>query len=135
MVAFGFGLAHGFGFAFAMRRSLQLAGAHHLTSLLSFNVGIEAGQVFMLAVIVPALWLVFRLVPVRAGVIVLSGLAAHTGWHWLLDRFDRLSQYRFEWPAIDAAFLANVMRWLMVMVALAFVFWLFTVLRPQKEYS
>jgi hypothetical protein len=87
----------------------------------------------MLAVIVPALWLLFRLVPERAGAIVLSGLAVHTAWHWMLDRFGQLSRYRFEWPVVDAAFLANLMRWLLVMVALAFVFWLFTVLRPEQQ--
>ena len=44
MVAFGFGLVHGFGFSFALRETLQFAGAHLLTSLLSFNVGVELGQ-------------------------------------------------------------------------------------------
>src|SRR4051812_21051523 len=44
MVAFGFGLVHGFGFSFALRQSLQFAGAHLAMSLLSFNVGVELGQ-------------------------------------------------------------------------------------------
>jgi len=34
---------HGFGFSFALRESLQFAGSHLLTSLLSFNVGVELG--------------------------------------------------------------------------------------------
>ena len=34
MVAFGFGLVHGFGFSFALRDTLQFAGSHLLTSLL-----------------------------------------------------------------------------------------------------
>ncbi|NIR79871.1 MAG: HupE/UreJ family protein, partial [Gemmatimonadetes bacterium] len=46
MVAFGFGLVHGFGFSFALSESLQFAGAHLLTSLVSFNVGVELGQLF-----------------------------------------------------------------------------------------
>ena len=36
-LAFGFGLIHGFGFSFALRETLQFAGSHLLTSLLSFN--------------------------------------------------------------------------------------------------
>ena len=39
LLAFGFGLVHGFGFSFALRDTMQLAGSHLLTSLLSFNVG------------------------------------------------------------------------------------------------
>ena len=35
MIAFGFGLVHGFGFSFALSESLQFAGAHLLTSLLA----------------------------------------------------------------------------------------------------
>ena len=52
MVAFGFGLAHGFGFATALKDSLQFAGSHFLVSLLSFNVGLEIGQLAALLVIV-----------------------------------------------------------------------------------
>src|SRR2546428_5386911 len=38
LITFGFGLVHGFGFSFALRQTLQLAGTHLLTSLLSFNI-------------------------------------------------------------------------------------------------
>jgi len=87
---------------------------------------------------VPALWLLIRLVPERGAVIVLSGLAAHTAWHWMLDRYAQLSKYRFEWPVMDAAFLANVLRWLMVLVALGFVYWLISLFgqrRPLRAES
>ena len=59
-VAFAFGLVHGFGFSFALRESLQFAGAHLFPSLLSFNVGIELGQVLILALLIPPLNFVFR---------------------------------------------------------------------------
>ena len=36
-----------------MRESLQFAGAHLATSLVSFNVGVELGQLFVLALAVP----------------------------------------------------------------------------------
>jgi len=88
----------------------------------------------MLAVMVPALILLFRIVPERAGAIVLSGLAGHTAWHWMLDRYGQLSRYVFEFPVLDAAFLAIMMRWLMLAVAVAFVLWLISVLRP-KEFT
>src|SRR5256885_12830231 len=55
MIAFGFGLVHGFGFSFALRESLQFAGAHLAASLIAFNVGVELGQIFVLALAVPAL--------------------------------------------------------------------------------
>ncbi|HKF69361.1 MAG TPA: HupE/UreJ family protein, partial [Vicinamibacterales bacterium] len=58
------------------------------TSLLSFNVGVELGQLVVLALLVPALDLLFRyVVAERMGTIILSALVAHTGWHWMTDRF------------------------------------------------
>jgi hypothetical protein len=124
LIAFGFGLVHGFGFSFALRQTLQFAGSHLLTSLLAFNVGVELGQLFVLALLVPALDLVFRRVPERTGTIVLSALVAHTGWHWMADRWERLRQFRFPSPPLDAAGLASAVRWLMLAVAVAALVWL-----------
>jgi hypothetical protein len=127
MVAFGFGLVHGFGFSFALKQTLQFAGQHLLTSLLSFNIGVELGQLLVLAVLVPALELMFRYVVAETmGTIILSALVAHTAWHWMMERWDRLRQFRFEWPEINAAFLASSLRWLMVLVILAGLWWLFS---------
>ena len=39
MLAFGFGLVHGFAFSFALSESLQFAGSHLITSLAAFNIG------------------------------------------------------------------------------------------------
>ncbi|OFW29427.1 MAG: hypothetical protein A3H97_17270 [Acidobacteria bacterium RIFCSPLOWO2_02_FULL_65_29] len=125
MVAFGFGLAHGFGFAVALRDSMQFAGSHFLASLLSFNAGLEAGQLLVLLAMVPALLLLFRfIVEERMGAVILSLLVAHTGWHWTLDRYYGLIRFQFEWPALDAAFFVIVIRWLMVGVVLAGLAWL-----------
>jgi hypothetical protein len=44
VMAFVFGLVHGFGFSFVLRETLQFAGDHLLASLLAFNVGVEIGQ-------------------------------------------------------------------------------------------
>ena len=125
MIAFAFGLVHGFGFSFALRQTLQFAGSYLLTSLLSFNLGVELGQLLVLALLVPTLDLLFhRAVPERTGTIVLSALVAHTGWHWMVERWDRLRQFRFPWPVLDAARLASATRWLMLAVIAAGLVWL-----------
>jgi hypothetical protein len=135
MIAFGFGLVHGFGFSFALRETLQFAGAHLLTSLLGFNIGVELGQLLVLALLVPVLELLFRyVVAERMGTIILSALVAHTGWHWMMDRADQLRQFRFEWPTLDAARLASALRVLMVIVLLAGLMWAArAVLRDHAE--
>jgi hypothetical protein len=123
-MAFGFGLVHGFGFSFALRESLQFAGSHLLTSLLSFNVGVELGQLLVLILLIPALQFLFRYaVAERMGTIILSALVAHTGWHWMLDRGRVLGQFRFEWPALTAASIASTLRWVMVLLILGGLLW------------
>jgi hypothetical protein len=121
--AFAFGLIHGFGFSFALREQLQFAGDHLVTSLLGFNVGVEIGQLAVLFVLVPALNLLFRyVVAERIGVIILSALVAHTGWHWMLDRGAVLAKFPF--PTLDAAFFASLMRGAMAVLILAALVWL-----------
>jgi hypothetical protein len=94
IITFGFGLVHGFGFSFALHETLQFAGSHLVTSLLAFNVGVELGQVLVLVVLVPLLGLLFRyVVAERMGTIILSALVAHTGWHWMLERWDVLRKF------------------------------------------
>ena len=125
IVAFGFGLVHGFGFSFALRQTLQFAGTHLLTSLLSFNLGVELGQLLVLLILIPVLAALFRwVVAERMGTIILSALVAHTGWHWMIERADRLRQFRFEWTAPGAALLADAMLGLIVIVAAAGIVWL-----------
>jgi hypothetical protein len=124
LITFAFGLVHGFGFSFALRESLQFAGSHLLTSLLSFNVGVELGQLLVLLMLVPALDLLFRFVVAeRMGTIILSALVAHTAWHWMIERGDRLMQIPLAWPDLTPAFLASAMRWLMLALIAAAVAW------------
>ena len=124
LVAFGFGLVHGFGFSFALRESLQFAGSHLATSLLSFNVGVELGQLLVLVIAIPALALLFkRVVAERMGTILASALIAHTAWHWTLDRAAVLGQFRFHWPAIDASFVMASMRLLMLLLIVVGLGW------------
>lgn len=93
-LAFAFGLVHGFGFSFALRETLQFAGDHVLLSLLSFNIGVELGQLLVLAILLPVLGLAMRfLVRERVAILVVSVLIAHTAWHWLGERWDVLSAF------------------------------------------
>jgi hypothetical protein len=125
LITFGFGLVHGFGFSFALRKTLQFAGSHMLTSLLSFNIGVEIGQIFMLILMVPALKLLFRFVVAeRVGTIILSAFAAHSAWHWTTERYEQLSKFPIVRPVVDAAFIAAVLRWAIVGVALGGLMWL-----------
>jgi HupE / UreJ protein len=125
MMAFGFGLVHGFGFSFALRQTMQFAGSHLLTSLLSFNIGVELGQLLVLALLVPLLEVLFRYaVAERTGTIILSALVADTAWHWTTERAGRLSEYRFAWPLLNTAMLATILHWLTLMVLVAGLIWL-----------
>jgi hypothetical protein len=135
MIAFGFGLVHGFGFSFALRQTLQFAGSHLLTSLLSFNIGVELGQLLLLVLLIPILELLFRIVVAeRMGTIILSALVAHTAWHWMTERADRLSRYRFEWPELTLALLASAMRWLMLLAIIAGLAWFVGALLRRSKY-
>ncbi len=90
-----FGLVHGFGFSWAVRETLQFAGSHLLTALLSFNVGVELGQIGVLLLLVPVLECLFRYVTAeRVGTIILSALAAHQAWHWTLERAEVLALFQ-----------------------------------------
>ncbi len=118
-LAFGFGLVYGFGFAFALRPALQFAGSHVLASVLSFNFGVEMGLILVLALLVPVLNVLLRFTTKRQmETIILSALAADLGWHRLTERADRLSQFSFKWPALDADLLASGMRWLTIFLVL-----------------
>jgi hypothetical protein len=88
----------------------------------------------VIALLVPAIDLLFRFgVTERTGTIVLSALVAHTGWHWMTERFDRLRQYSFEWPAVTPALLLIVLRWLTLAVVMAGIAWLFVVFWRQPK--
>ena len=95
-----FGLVHGFGFSFALGNELQFAGPHLALSLLAFNVGIELGQLFALALVLPLLaWLMARSdAAARAAPLVIAGFVAHQAWHWLSDRAAALAGA--DWQAL-----------------------------------
>jgi hypothetical protein len=59
LLTFGFGLVHGFGFA-SVLREVGLPPRGLVLSLLSFNVGVELGQLAIVAMVSPALYLFTR---------------------------------------------------------------------------
>lgn len=59
VVAFGFGLIHGFGFA-SVLTDLGLPQNSLLLSLVSFNIGVEIGQLAIVALFLPAAYLIRR---------------------------------------------------------------------------
>ena len=123
-ITFIFGLVHGFGFSFALRETLQFAGSHLLTSLLSFNIGVELGQLLVLTVLVPGLHLLFRyVVAEKVGTILLSTLVAHTSWHWMTERWEVLSQFPITWAAFSRAMFTGAMGWLVVLLLMLGALW------------
>jgi HupE/UreJ protein len=106
-LAFGFGLAFGFALAFSLRQTLQLAGDHLVTSVLSFAAGVVIAEVAVLTVLVPALTMLFRIaVSERVAVIVVSALVCHSAWHAMVSRVTFLTT--MNWPLSD---LIEVTRW------------------------
>ncbi|MCU0634664.1 MAG: HupE/UreJ family protein [Gemmatimonadaceae bacterium] len=111
VLAFGFGLVHGFGFAFALRDALRFAGGHLVASLAAFNVGVELGQLLVLAVLVPVVALAWRIgVPERGAIVVASVVVAHSAWHWMAERWAVLRAMPLAWPGLDAATAATAMQ-------------------------
>ena len=88
LLTLGFGLVHGFGFATALReRGVGSGGAGILVPLVSFNLGVELGQIAVAALLLPLIWtlkqrpaLMHRLVPVCSVMVTLAGA------YWLVER-------------------------------------------------
>ena len=80
-VAAFFGIIHGFGFATALG-ALQLAGGSFVLALVGFNLGIEAAQIGLVLIMMPALYML-----AGGRVLLLSGSAlagvAALWWFWL----------------------------------------------------
>ena len=85
VMAFGFGLLHGFGFAGALGE-IGIANEQLLLSLLFFNVGIEIGQLIMIPIFLIIIWLLQK-IKLNFSVTKLSSYAiGGMGSFWLLER-------------------------------------------------
>ncbi|MEO5961816.1 MAG: HupE/UreJ family protein [Thermomonas sp.] len=86
MAAFGFGLVHGFGFAGALSE-LGLPTGARVLSLLGFNLGVETGQLGLVLVFLPLLYLARSRRWYRAGgmQVMSMAIALLAAW-WLQAR-------------------------------------------------
>ena len=87
IVAFVFGLLHGFGFAGALA-DIGLPKDNALLALLLFNLGVEIGQLAVVAVAIVLIWIVvarFRSIPRRLVEAPLY-LTGSVGAYWLVAR-------------------------------------------------
>ena len=87
IVAFSFGLLHGFGFAGALR-GIGLPEDARMPALLLFNLGIEAGQLAFVALAVGLLWALARRLPRvhEPALRVLPGVIGALASWWLIER-------------------------------------------------
>jgi hydrogenase/urease accessory protein HupE len=91
LIAFGFGLVHGFGFATALRELGIGAGDSSalasIVPLVSFNLGVEAGQIAIAAMVLPLIWRL-RTRPAFGAryAPACSILIAIAGGYWLVER-------------------------------------------------
>lgn len=88
LLTFAFGLVHGFGFAGALKElNIGAGGSGIAVPLVSFNVGVELGQLAVAALVWPLLqWLRGRPALTRKLIPVGSLLVAIAGGYWLVER-------------------------------------------------
>lgn len=85
IVAFGFGLFHGFGFASVLGEK-GLGGDYLIYSLLGFNVGVELGQLIIILLAFPVLYLLRKTTFYRYFIFFGSALLILIAIHWTIER-------------------------------------------------
>ena len=95
IVAFGFGLIHGFGFA-GVLNELGLKAQALLPSLIGFNLGVELGQLVIVSIFLPFAFMLrkslfYQIAVVRFGSCLILLVASS----WLLDRSFALNWMPF----------------------------------------
>lgn len=90
LIAFAFGIFHGFGFA-GLLSDLGIGRGQRVLSLLGFNIGVEIGQAFIILLLFPALFMLRRTVlypfVLRIGSTLLALIAAV----WAIERIFETS--------------------------------------------
>lgn len=88
VIVFGFGLIHGLGFASALREvGLGSSGSAVALPLVKFNLGVEAGQLAVAALLLPLVfYLKRRPVFITRGIPTASAAIAGVGAFWLVTR-------------------------------------------------
>ncbi len=95
LVAFAFGLIHGFGFA-SVLADLNLPNSSLVLSLLGFNIGVEIGQLILVAIVVPVAYLsrstqAYPRLALQTGSVVIAAVSLG----WLLERSFNLQLMPF----------------------------------------
>jgi len=87
IMAFGFGLVHGLGFAGALV-DIDIPRQYFVPAILLFNVGVELGQLMILAAIVPLLILLYRKYHAyrRRVLLVCTAIIGLFALFWFLER-------------------------------------------------
>jgi HupE / UreJ protein len=86
IIAFGFGLIHGFGFATVLT-DLGLPQGSLLLALVAFNLGVELGQLAIVAVFLPVAYALRDTALYRRGILIGGSLlVAATAAVWLIER-------------------------------------------------
>ncbi|NBD23034.1 HupE/UreJ family protein [Paenibacillus glycinis] len=94
LFTFMFGLVHGFGFASVLQE--YVANKSNLVrSVVSFNVGVEVGQLLILLVTLPLLYLIKKKFSLRRVTIVTSAAIFIVGFVWFVDRLFNLQLVPF----------------------------------------
>ena len=85
LLAGGFGFIHGLGFA-GILKEIGIEGSGVAAPLLGFNLGVEIGQLTIVSLFFPILWMIRKW---SQRVVFLKGcsvLAALVGMYWMLER-------------------------------------------------
>lgn len=87
-LTFGFGLIHGFGFAGVLQEmDISSGETGILLPLLSFNLGIETGQIAVAAIVLPMIWWLNNKVETAEKFLKACSIAVSLmGAYWLLER-------------------------------------------------
>jgi hypothetical protein len=86
LMAFGFGLMHGLGFASALG-DIGISNDQIFLSLLFFNIGIEAGQLALIPLFGSILWLANKYQFYKNASIGASYILGSMGFYWVISRF------------------------------------------------
>lgn len=83
-----FGMVHGFGFAEILHGTMS---GNIALPLFSFNLGVEIGQLVVLAIVIPILWLIRKLITSTSSrqvwwTYITSSIVGLMGLYWLIER-------------------------------------------------
>jgi hypothetical protein len=88
LITFCFGLVHGFGFASALQE-LIVGKTNLVLSVVSFNIGVETGQLMIFFVLLPLMYIMKQRMNFRKVTAAVSCAIFLLGFTWLVERlFD-----------------------------------------------